>query len=651
MQPSTLRATLALGILSLLATNAEAAYLIENGTTPAGSIGSVVYEGFENATFPAQPTSLYYTRTTSGTGLASIATSQFDTGAQSYQLDGTATGASLDLDFTTTTTNLCTAGGMRFAIRANEDVGSWVATIRESSTNEAKITVNMAGDVVTLTNDNSLGVVTSTSNGIGIPTAASSSWAHYGITCNGGTEVIFVNYDTGSSQTVTGTASGTITPTVIRFSSVGAGASGPAIHIDSLQWGLSTARTAFCTDPSVIDYDANPATPTTSTGASDDYGYSYRRGGTFFDQSEADVSGIGLSTGFDYEGTTSESSWDYSAKSFSVGTKALHENVTIEADDTGGVSVFRVNFHTAVGTSPDDTSKGNGLTSGHFADHIEAKFLEEDNSWRIGFYYVNGGSVTALGSTFAFGDANDATQFTVWLDTRSTANAGTTFNAAFGSDNWYTPGGGSTSAGPFIALTSISGSAGPSGEEVAKLKIQYLSSIAGTPFTDDTVGDVWNVGYGAGILTAKTAVDENDQGGRANTGDEGGTDSTCIFDDAGTMVLAGSLGGTPESQLPSLPDDEAEDCTEGGFICVDSANVPEGFTVGTFSALLGVFLVAGISAGGYFALGRSPFVAGAFAIVGLILANILGLIPLWVIIVLVILGTATIFLAVKKSAG
>lgn len=425
--------------------------------------------------------------------------------------------------------------------------------------------------------------------------------------------------------------------------------------LDNLAVPYDDSRRAFCADPSIIDFDGNPATPATSTGASDDYGYNYRRGGNFFDQSEGDdPTGIGLSTGFDYTGSSNaESQWDYSAKNFITGSKALHENLTMEADDQSQTtSNFRVNFHTQAGSNPDDTAKGNGLTTGHFADHLEAEWTETGSTWNIKFHYVNGGGArTQIGGSFNFGDSKDATQFTTWIDTRSTADFTETLDNLYGS-NWYQV---STTiqAGPFIAITSESVSDGPSGEQVGVIAIRYLGDISGNPFLDDTVSDVWNVASGS-IATGTgwhTAIDENDQENRPNTDDEGDNlDSTCIFDDAGTMVLNGSPGSTPQSQVPvaappTSPDDDG--CGNAVF-CTPGIG---GLSSEAMSLFLGIVIVAAFTA----SMTEKTASGGAgiafFGICGLIVAYSLGFIQLWVIVVFSILGVAAIFLGIRNGLG
>lgn len=374
-----------------------------------------------------------------------------------------------------------------------------------------------------------------------------------------------------------------------------------AVYLDDIGPLVSVDNTvkSFCADPNVINFDGNSATPTTTTGASDDYGYDYRRGGTFFQDGD-NPAGIGLSSGFDYSGTSSaEGQWDYSAKHLSTGTKAMHENITIEADDSGSTSKFRVNFHTAVSSNPDDTAKGNGLNTGHFADHVEARFQEDGNDWQISFWYakaaLNGGDRTQLGGSVNYGTPNDAKPYTIWFDSRATALGPP--DSAFGGS------GGNLVAGPYIAITVP---VSTSGEPNGIVAYRSLVGISGNPFAENVVGDVWNIGEGdVGLLSSTwhTAIDENIQQGD-DTSDEGGFDSTCIFDDAGTAVFANSQGGTPQSTLP--PSDSTTTTSTaptnpgGGLVGSQGAAHTTGNPLGNFIAYQNVawgFDVSAIFAG------------------------------------------------------
>lgn len=337
--------------------------------------------------------------------------------------------------------------------------------------------------------------------------------------------------------------------------------------------------------------------------------YTYKRGGDYFDQGTGEgpgVSGIGLSTGYLFEGGTAESDWDYSAKQFTVGSEAMRANLTIEAGTDGSGSVFRVSFNTVSGATPDATTKGNGLTTGNFANHAEAEFTENGDRWQIKLWYVTGGGTrTQLGPAVNHGSSNDARTYSVWSD-----NTGTD---------------------PWIAVKDSAGATVISSNSTAPGTLATFQ----TAFSGDEIFDIWFIGYGdGGVLgssLANTAIDQNE----ATAGN-----STCMFDDTGTAVAQGSGGTAPQDVVP--PDVGGPDEEEDTFF--------NGVTETALMGFLGIVLVASFAATMNEKTNAGGTGLAIFSLLGLFVAYFLNYIDGWVVVVLGVMGAAVVFFGVKNAA-
>lgn len=121
---------------------------------------------------------------------------------------------------------------------------------------------------------------------------------------------------------------------------------------------------------------------------------------------------------------------------------------------------------------------------------------------------------------------------------------------------------------------------------------------------------------------------------------------TCQRDN--NCIALGGTGDDGQNAADSLTSSSTAACSTP--ICVDSDSAAAaGFTVAAFNGFLGVLMVGGISAGGYFALGRKAFIAGIFAVIGLLMAYFFGLVPLWVMILLGVGALAVIFISLQRG--
>lgn len=477
----------------------------------------------------------------------------------------------------------------------------------------------------------------------GAPGLSLNTWYHFNLTitdtggtssCNSlvvtGTVVVGSNtYGRSTTAAMSGTDIGTLVRPGTYTAGTGTFTSTADVYVDNFEVnGYATNDTGaiFCANPPFEDDTV------TGTGDHPNYGYNYKRGGTFFDQSDSNVAGIGLSTGLLFTGGTSEANWDYTAKGLTTSTRAAHQNITIEGATDGTGSIFRVALGLNLATAPDATTKGNGLDSGHFDDHIEVQFQENGNTWQITAWYAYpAGARTQIGSAVNYGNSNDATPFTVWLDTRAITLAPP--------DSYFPGGGGSTQAGPWLAVT-IPGN-GPSGEDNSIILYRNLASVNSNVFLNDGIYNFWLIGSGdSGLSFSNTALDENDQQSRPNTSDEGGYDSTCIFDDEGTAVALGSSGSTPGSLIPDTPDSGG-----GGDTFFN------GVTETALMGFLGIVLVASFAASMNEKTGAGAVGIVVFTLLGLFVAYFLNYIELWVVVAFTIMGLAICFLGIKSMAS
>lgn len=106
--------------------------------------------------------------------------------------------------------------------------------------------------------------------------------------------------------------------------------------------------------------------------------------------------------------------------------------------------------------------------------------------------------------------------------------------------------------------------------------------------------------------------------------------------------LPPGAGATSTSTPTSDPNNQA-----GGVLSVGL--VPDGWTVSAFNGFLGIVVMAAITAGFYFILGRSMVAAVIGAISGFFLSYFLGLFGLWLVIVIGVIATAIVFIKIRSS--
>lgn len=406
-------------------------------------------------------------------------------------------------------------------------------------------------------------------------------------------------------------------------------------------------------------------TPENASEPHEEWGYEYTDGIRSIEEARdnGDVGiDISMDDGFYFAGDTSFSSWDFVAKHFPTGSKAMHTAFQIEASSTDFVSSrFRAVYTLDDTSAPTDTTRGDGFVTGNFDNHVEVEVTETGDTWQVQVYYaeptVNSGARTALGPSAPFGSANDPTSFMFWYDSRASATPGEAKNfTTFGTTGFgFVPGGGTLQAGPYIAVTRADDDDQvPDRDQVvvAFRSLQYGpgpgNSLAVSQALQDTeINTQWFIGYGtSGLTGAETALNDNKVSG------EDSNDSTCIWDDTGTSVVGAQGSGTAPGSSVTQPvdgDDDATVCSSP--FCVDDSTVPEGFTVAAFNLFLGMLLAAAIAAGFAGITKGSPMGMLVGAIVGLVLAFTFGLMPLWPILVIVAAAVAFVFYSFRGTGA
>lgn len=577
----------------------------------APPVAAVQYEeGFESFAAFSTPSSASYTFSTGGTGSGFVSTAQAQTGTKSLQV-ATTNGNSFRAQFLTATlqnncddaasptnSNTATWG---FRMPALPTAGRYEMGISSAAQDFEGVgvgefiglAITTTGDVQAFYHDNGGSTIELGSIGL---TASVNTWYTFQIECGGQVQT-YIRWRELTTGTQLSTSADLDLAKGYFIADIDTATGNTNYFIDNLNWDFAASSTGpgvrFCANPLETDY-----------------AYTYRRGGDYFDQAEADEPGIGLSTGYGFDGTSSESTWDYSAKQFTTGSEAMHANITLEAAvDFGASSVFRVNFATVSGATPSVTTKGDGLTTGNFADHVEAEFTENGNVWQIKLWYVTGGGTrTQLGAAVNHGSANDARSYSIWSDNR-----------------------GST---PWIAVKDSAGATVITSNSTAPGTLATFQ----TAFTGDDIFDIWYVGYGTGILDATTAIDNNE----AEAGN-----STCMFDDVGTAVTQGSAGTSPADLTPpDIDPTPEEDCV--AVFCPPAGGIG-GLSSSQVSLFLGIVIVASFAASMNEKTGAGAAGLAIFALLGTFIAYALGYIPLWVILVLFAIGLGAIFLGLFNS--
>lgn len=272
----------------------------------------------------------------------------------------------------------------------------------------------------------------------------------------------------------------------------------------------------------------------------------------------------------------------YLGKAFTVegspksGSKAVVVNFTLEAGTDAVSSVFRTAFSSVMptGTLTSPTlAKGNGKTTGAFAEHVEVELTEVASSWSIRLYYVTGaGDRTQLGPAWEGGSPNRINSFSFIVDSR-------------GADAYV---GIQDALGAFLKVGAV------------EMKFALPSALV-----EDEWKSQWFIGYGTSVFfEAVTRLSSKI------------SNSTCIRDLVGTIVAGvqnGCLGvgdcgtvvdpdqgTTPGQQLAGTPGVTEPPPLKGGIIGASIPFAAEGggnlfaviLFIGSF-ALAGFYLTGG----------------------------------------------------------
>jgi hypothetical protein len=367
-----------------------------------------------------------------------------------------------------------------------------------------------------------------------------------------------------------------------------------------------------------------------SASGNEDFGYEYREGVASPDTSV-------------YRFTGDASDFDYLAKSWAPGTKHVASYFAIQAGFEGVDSVFRSAF-TAVSGTPSAVTKGNGLDTQQFQEHIEVRFLETGNDWNVRIFHVsdsNGvSSRTALGSAFVGGTPNNMEFYNFTVDT-DTLRA-------------------------YVTRTLLVG------DNAGEVRELFPGGVALPAYwEDDTMRGHWFVGY-----ATDTAFNNN-----ADTYLDSGADgdsplSTCIYNFQTTIEV--EPNGDPGRVPPDTDGDGLDDLIDsdddgdgiadgddhtpngpggpafgggGNFFVPDGAALPPGFTASTYNFFLGLLLMFAVGAGFFLAF-KANIIAGlAGLVMGFLASFAFGLFEVWMVLVVVVLAVALIFLRVKGSAA
>lgn len=430
--------------------------------------------------------------------------------------------------------------------------------------------------------------------GTGLSTLTTDEWWHFNLI---GFDCLLDEFSVSMAKTADGSSlatssiNGALAGTILApnrvavFASTGDSADViPDTYLDNMQINASPPGTAgfiFCADPSIEAGE---------DGSTDDFGYEYVEDWTY--ETDMPVTGLlALEDGFVAE--LPDGNTAYFGKGLSTGSPALAVRFRIEAANDGEDSVFRAAFTEGNSGTPSSViaSASNGGTDGSsFDDHVGVRFEEEGNQWRITFRQnVAGGGYNTIGSSFTYGNPNSPKTFNFTADSRN------------------------------LTVMLHDGDTGGLIE----------SRTINAAFQDQLWEDQWFMATGTSTLAdAFTVLDDNTDSGDSD-------DSTCIYDLTGEAVVTGSEGSTPGSTIVNPPAEPPEPGAGSGGL-FDPANLDSQLFVG-FLLVAGMVFI-GVRQG----VGQAAI--SALAAVGLFLGYALGWIPLWIIIVLTILGIAVIFL-------
>jgi hypothetical protein len=386
---------------------------------------------------------------------------------------------------------------------------------------------------------------------------------------------------------------------------ISGGASGTTatkIFTDDISYGIPAQPMVghrFC---------ANPDTP--------DFDYTYAAGWEAFEDF-----GFDTDDGFVAETSTSETA--YLGKGFTTGSKAFSTIARIEAGEDADDSLFAIAYTTGAGGLPSASTDGTGLElagldGGNFDNSIQVIFWESGNDWNIKIVQNVAGTLTTIGSAVQHGNPNGPTTYNFTVNSQ-----GASIDSTNGEVAGYTASLRDANGALIMPARNL-----PLGLQDVVWMDQWFAASA-----DDVI-----------LSDALTVLDDPDR----DEGDSLGEDSTCIYDLLGDSVLDGPGGLEPPGSTPDQVDEDPSTCTS--FLCVDSTNVPEGFTTSTFNLFLGVLLMLAIGVGVFIWTKSTTMGLGGLT-AGFLISFAFGLIPLWVIVALVIISVAIIFVRVKGAAG
>lgn len=345
-----------------------------------------------------------------------------------------------------------------------------------------------------------------------------------------------------------------------------------------------------------------------ASGSANNWGYDYKEDVIFDDI--IDSEGISINDGFIFSLPSGDQG--YLGKGFNPGSKSFRTNFRVETGVDGATSLLRVAYTTgtislqegATGDSgADQTAAGNGQTTGNFAQNVQVTMEESGDHWVARIRYTNGGSLTTLVS----GNIN--------LNPNSPATYA------------------------FIANSTSTLSLWTVNENTGQPETNLLSTNIPAAMNGYIWKDAWIIATGDTAFDADTIIDDPESGDN--------DDSTCIFDLIGTSVVTGSAGVINPSSI-NVTSTPSTTCDS--FLCTSDANVPEGFTAATFNFFLGLLMTIAVAAGFWF-LSKSPLIMGVGALVGYLMAWAFGLVALWPLVLIAVLGVAVIFLKARPSGG
>jgi hypothetical protein len=277
--------------------------------------------------------------------------------------------------------------------------------------------------------------------------------------------------------------------------------------------------TSWCSDSAILDYNGDGPDGT----GDDDFGFNYAEGVTFEEITNLDDTldaGDGDSHGYKFESTSDD--FSYLGKGWeSPGTTHLKTIFRIEAGTEGATTTFRISYILGDFTTPSNSAKGNGHSTGVFLHHIEAKFVEDGDHWRAVIHYRNGATAGDVGAT---------------VNIRVNPNNVHTF--------------------AFILDTTGDGYAQLVDEEAGTPIMTQPLATSGLPsyatYAGDSIASAWFIAQGSNAILfgdTFTFLDDND---------DGNDESTCMNFTPG-VVMTGSQGTTPIADRPADEDIDNDD--------------------------------------------------------------------------------------------